>query len=135
MRNFVSSLLPLALLSFCAASAQGSLDNARRITPEEAQQLLKKGKAVIVDVRGQDQYQAGHIKGALSVPLDEIGSRVKELPSDKMIITYDAALHEHTSARAVLDLNAKGIKNAAALLGGYNAWVKAGLPTAKGLIK
>lgn len=48
-----------------------------------------------------------------------------------MIITYDSSLREHTSARAALDLNAKGIQNAAALLGGYDAWVKAGYPTAK----
>jgi 3-mercaptopyruvate sulfurtransferase SseA len=38
-------------------------------------------------------------------------------------------VNEHTSARAVLDLNAHGIKNTAALLGGWNGWVAAKLPT------
>jgi len=38
-------------------------------------------------------------------------------------------MNEHTSARAVLDLNAYGIKNTAALLGGWNDWVAAKLPT------
>ena len=73
----------------------------------------------------------GHVKGARLIPLGEINSRNKELPRDKMIITYDSSQSEHTSAYAVTELNAKGIKNAAALLGGYNAWVKAGYPTEK----
>lgn len=37
-------------------------------------------------------------------------------------------MQEHTSARAVLDLNAKGMKNAAALLGGWNGWIAAKEP-------
>jgi 3-mercaptopyruvate sulfurtransferase SseA len=37
-------------------------------------------------------------------------------------------MNEHTSARAVLDMNGKGIKNTAALLGGWNGWKSAGLP-------
>ncbi len=127
----VATLLLLALSVCAAASAQGTLESARRITPDEASQLLKKSKAVIVDIRDGGLYMAGHVKGALWIPLDELGSRVKELPRDKMVIAYDSSLHEHTSARAVLDLHAKGIDNAAALLGGYNAWVKAGYPTSK----
>jgi 3-mercaptopyruvate sulfurtransferase SseA len=38
-------------------------------------------------------------------------------------------MNEHTSARAVQDLNAHGVKNTAALLGGWNSWKEAGLPT------
>jgi 3-mercaptopyruvate sulfurtransferase SseA len=41
-------------------------------------------------------------------------------------------VQEHTSARAVLDLNAHGIKNTAALLGGWSGWQQAQLPTNKG---
>jgi 3-mercaptopyruvate sulfurtransferase SseA len=41
-------------------------------------------------------------------------------------------MNEHTSARAVLDLNAHGVKNTAALLGGWNEWKAKGLPTATG---
>ena len=62
--------------------------DARRITPDEVRELLKKSKAVIVDVRGEAPYKAGHIKGALLIPLAEIGERAKELPKDKTIVTY-----------------------------------------------
>jgi predicted sulfurtransferase len=63
---------------------------ARRITPNEAEKLVKAGKAVYVDVRGVDQYTIGHIKGALSIPASEIITRFREIPAGKMIITYCA---------------------------------------------
>ena len=70
-------------LSFAQAG-----DGARRITPDEVRALLKENKAVIVDVRGKDAYNGGHIKGALSIPFAEIEERAKELPPDKTIVTY-----------------------------------------------
>jgi predicted sulfurtransferase len=63
-------------------------DEAARIKPEEARELLKKNKAVLVDVRNEASYKAGHIKGALNIPFNEIRERARELPRDKMIITY-----------------------------------------------
>ena len=68
--------------------AQANSDGAARIKPEEVRELLKKNKAVLVDVRGAAVYKAGHVKGALNIPFNEIRERVKELPRDKMIITY-----------------------------------------------
>jgi predicted sulfurtransferase len=70
-----------------ASLAQAS-DDVRRITPEEVRALLKQNKAVVVDVRNKDAYNAGHIKGALSIPFGEIEERAKELPRDQMIVAY-----------------------------------------------
>jgi rhodanese-related sulfurtransferase len=89
MRYFISiaALLVLsALMTVVAGQAQG--DGVRRITPAEARQAVETGKAVIVDVRGEDSYNASHIKGARWIPLNDIGSRAGELPRNKMIITY-----------------------------------------------
>jgi 3-mercaptopyruvate sulfurtransferase SseA len=61
-------------------------DGVTRITPAEAHDLTAKGKAVIVDVRTEESFRAGHIKGALW--MQDIAKRVKELPRNKMIITY-----------------------------------------------
>jgi 3-mercaptopyruvate sulfurtransferase SseA len=63
-------------------------DGVRRITPAEAREAVDKGKAIIIDVRGDASYNAGHIKGARSISVNDIGSRTSELPRDKMIITY-----------------------------------------------
>ena len=67
-----------------------SLESARRISREEAMKLVKEKKAVYVDVRGKDQYDQGHIKGAISIPLGDIVKRVREIPPKKFIITYCA---------------------------------------------
>jgi 3-mercaptopyruvate sulfurtransferase SseA len=63
-------------------------DGVRRVTVEELRAGLEKGTAVVVDVRSTEQYKTGHIKGARSVPGDELASRVKELPKDKLIVFY-----------------------------------------------
>jgi 3-mercaptopyruvate sulfurtransferase SseA len=67
---------------------QASEDQAARIKPAEARELLKQNKAVLVDVRSVDSYKAEHIKGAINIPYGEVADRAKELPPDKMIITY-----------------------------------------------
>jgi hypothetical protein len=63
-------------------------DGVRRITPAEAREAVDKGKAIIIDVRGEASYDAGHVKGARLIPVNDIGTRASELPRDKMIITY-----------------------------------------------
>jgi rhodanese-related sulfurtransferase len=106
-------------------------DGVRRIGLEELQAALERGEAVALDVRGSVEYDLGHIRGSLSLPLGLIRERAKELPRDKLIVTYCAWTHEQLSARAVQEMKKAGIENAAALLGGWDAWVKAGLPTDK----
>jgi predicted sulfurtransferase len=69
-------------------SPQANGDGARRIKASEAREALKNGSAVLIDVRGDASYKAGHIKGALSMPLADVRSRAKELPKDKLIIAY-----------------------------------------------
>jgi 3-mercaptopyruvate sulfurtransferase SseA len=66
------------------------LEAAKRISREEAIKLVKEKKAVFVDVRGKDQYDQGHIKGAISIPLGDIVKRVGEIPAKTFIITYCA---------------------------------------------
>ena len=71
-------------------TAEPTLESARRIDQKEAIELVKKHKAVFVDVRPKDSYEAGHIKGATNIPLGEVIGRLKELRPGKMIITYCA---------------------------------------------
>ena len=107
---------------------QMPLESARRISREDAIKMIKEKKAVYVDVRSRATYDKGHIKGAISIPLGDLLLRVREIPPKTFIITYCACPNDHSSARAVLDLNAHGIKNTAALHDGWNGWLAAGLP-------
>ena len=63
-------------------------DGVRRVTVQELREAMEKGTAIVVDVRSADQFKAGHIKGALWIPGNEIAGRTKELPKDKLIVTY-----------------------------------------------
>jgi len=70
--------------------AEPSLESARRIPRDEAMKMVKEGKAIYVDVRPKEAYDAGHIKGAINIPEFEIINRLKEIPPGKFIITYCA---------------------------------------------
>jgi len=63
-------------------------DGARRVTIPEMEALVKENKAVVIDVRNQDAYDAGHIPGAKLIPSIDILNHLNELPKDKLIITY-----------------------------------------------
>ena len=63
-------------------------DGVRRITPNELHDALAKGEVVVLDVRPEGQYKAGHIQGTLWIPDNEIRKRFNEVPRDKLIATY-----------------------------------------------
>lgn len=150
MKRLVVVTVSLALLAAGAASAQykkkaeepkvniGKLQKApvpnefRRISREDAFKLYQKGEAVFVDVRSYQSFTTGHIKGALSIPGSQLISRFSEVPPGKMVITYCACEHEESSGKAVLNLNAHGVKNTVALKGGYLEWRAAGHPVIAG---
>jgi len=70
--------------------AEPSLESAKRIDRPEAIKMVDEGKAVWVDVRPKDQYELGHIKGAINIPLSDLLTRLKDLPPHKYLITYCA---------------------------------------------
>jgi 3-mercaptopyruvate sulfurtransferase SseA len=63
-------------------------DGARRVTIEEMEAMLKDGTAVVIDVRNQAAFDAGHIPGSKLIPAGEILNHINELPRDKTIVTY-----------------------------------------------
>jgi rhodanese-related sulfurtransferase len=113
------------------AAPMRTLDSAKRIHRDEARKLAQQNKAVFVDIRSKASFEKGHIKGALHIPGSQLLMRINELPQGKTVITYCACEKESTAARAVLQLNGRGINDAAALLGGWQEWTANGLPTEK----
>ena len=63
-------------------------DGARRVTVTELKDLLAKNEAIVIDVRNQTSYDAGHIRGARLIPEAEVVGHANELPRDKLIVTY-----------------------------------------------
>jgi 3-mercaptopyruvate sulfurtransferase SseA len=65
-------------------------EDVSRVSVEVAYQQLGKNNVVFIDTRPLPQYTSSHIKGAISVPMEEFESRLKELPRDKDLILYCA---------------------------------------------
>jgi rhodanese-related sulfurtransferase len=63
-------------------------DGVKRVTTVEVRDALSKGTAIVIDVRGDSVYKQSHIKGSISIPENQIATRLSELPRDKMIVTY-----------------------------------------------
>ena len=87
----LASQKPTANLNTAAKATPNAIptsDGVRRITTVELRDLLSKGQAVVIDVRNEASYKAGHIRGAKLIPTSEFLARINELPRDKMIVTY-----------------------------------------------
>jgi len=82
---------------------------------------LRKGEIVLVDVRPSEEYDAGHIKGARSIPISELEDRLAELPADREIVAYcrgPFCAYAHDAVRA---LQAAGL-HARRLEDGWPEW-------------
>ena len=83
-----SSVSPEPATNGKVSPATAPNDGVRRITTVEAQDLLAKGEAVVIDVRNEASFKAGHIRGAKLIPAGDILAHINELPKNKLIVTY-----------------------------------------------
>jgi DNA-binding transcriptional ArsR family regulator len=103
--------------------------------PVRMADLLKRARArevVILDTRPVGEYVAGHIAGAISVPVDELQRRLRQLPKDKEYVAYCRGPYCVYADHAVELLHSKG-RRARRLLEGFPEWRAAGLPIQAGL--
>jgi rhodanese-related sulfurtransferase/predicted transcriptional regulator len=63
-------------------------EEVEAIGRDELLSRMRRSDVVLLDVRPQDEFEAGHIEGAQSIPLDELEGRLEELPSDREVIAY-----------------------------------------------
>lgn len=91
------------------------------ITIKELSQRLKDGSALLIDVRPGEEYQAGHITSALSIPQEVLNRRFKDLPKDKEIVAYCRGPICTLADEAVALLRQHGYK-ATKLEVGYPEW-------------
>ena len=101
-----------------------------RLTPESRASLLDKarqGDIVVIDVRPEVEYLAGHLPFARSMPLSEIKQRLAELPAGKEIVAYCRGPYCLMSEEAVALLREKGL-TARKITDGVAEWAAEGLP-------
>ena len=95
---------------------------------EDLRERLMRGDVVLVDVRPEQEYEAGHIEGARSIPLEELERRLAELPPDAEVVAYCRGPFCAYAHEAVRRLRAEG-RSARRLSDGWPEWRLAGGPT------
>ncbi len=81
-----ASLVQLAEVERAARDYLGA--DVEAIDRDELRERLARGDVLVLDVRPGEEYAAGHIDGARSIPLDELEERLAELPADREIVAY-----------------------------------------------
>ncbi|WKB52054.1 rhodanese-like domain-containing protein [Eleftheria terrae] len=101
------------------------------VTPAQAVMMINREKAVVVDVSEPREYAAGHVAGSRNVPLANLESAGKELPSNKALPLILVCATGARASRAVATLKKLGYQNVQPLGGGLAAWREANLPIEK----
>jgi len=104
---------------------------AERVDRQTLLTRLRSGDAILIDVRPREEYVAGHLPGALSLPLDELASRLKELGRDREVVAYCRGPYCMLSTDAVRLLSRRGYR-ARRLEDGVLEWRAAGLKVVAG---
>ena len=100
------------------------------LEPVPAAELLeraKKGLVTVLDVRPAEEYAAGHLPGAINIPVERLESRLAKLPKRREIVAYCRGPYCLMSFEAVKKLRKRGLK-ARRLEKGFPEWRAAGLP-------
>jgi rhodanese-related sulfurtransferase/DNA-binding transcriptional ArsR family regulator len=104
-----------------------SEDALEAMPARDVLERARKGLITVIDVRPADEYEAGHLPGAISIPLPELQKRLRELPKRKEIVAYCRGPYCLMSFAAVKTLRSQGFK-ARRLQAGLPEWRSAGLP-------
>jgi rhodanese-related sulfurtransferase/DNA-binding transcriptional ArsR family regulator len=121
----------VAGLDRLAGAYLGDRDGVEVIDREELAARLKRGEVVLLDVRPEAEFTAGHVAGARSVPITELRRHLRALPKDTEVVAYCRGPYCVYADDAVRELNRKGF-TARRLVDGFPEWKRAGLPVAAG---
>ena len=103
---------------------RGLFKRRPRTTPELARELQAQG-AILLDVREDVEWRAGHAPGARHIPLGRLPGQIAGLPSRRVLVTVCRSGARSGRAAALLASEGREVVN---LSGGMRAWARAGLP-------
>lgn len=106
-------------------------DDLEPIPRKELLVRAREGSVTVLDVRPPEEYSAGHLPGAVNVPVSELEKRLNELDPEQEIVAYCRGPYCVLAFEAVAQLRKKGLK-ARRLEEGFPEWKTAGLPIEKG---
>jgi rhodanese-related sulfurtransferase len=121
----------VAGLERLAEAYLGDRNGFEAITREELAARLDRGDLVVLDVRPEPEFRAGHIAGARSVPIGELRRSLRSLPKGTEVVAYCRGPYCVYADDAVRELRRLG-RDARRLEDGFPEWRRAGLPVASG---
>lgn len=113
------------------AQFMGGHDAMQAVSLRELRRLVREGAVTVLDVRPADEFEAGHIAGALSVPVAELRKRLREIPKGREVVAYCRGRYCVYSLEAVTLLRKKGYR-ARRAEEGLPDWRAAGYPVESG---
>jgi rhodanese-related sulfurtransferase/DNA-binding MarR family transcriptional regulator len=121
----------IAGLERLAAAYLGDRDGVDVVDRKELAARLKRGEVLVLDVRPTVEFEAGHIRGARSLPITELRRQLRAIPKDTEVVAYCRGPYCVYADDAVRELNRRGFR-ARRLIDGFPEWRRAGLPVAAG---
>ncbi len=109
----------------------GQVDGADPVGVQELLERSRAGEVVVVDVRPRLEFEAGHLPGAISIPLEELSQRISELDPNTAVVAYCRGPYCVLAAQAVAQFRAAGF-HAERSAAGPPDWHAAGVPIAVG---
>ncbi len=106
-------------------------DDLEPVPAAELLQRAEQGLVTVLDVRPAEEYAAGHLPGAINIPVGDLPKRLRRLPKGQEVIAYCRGPYCLLAVDAVALLREKGFK-ARRLADGYPEWVAAGFPKVSG---
>jgi rhodanese-related sulfurtransferase len=105
----------------------------RSVTLQQAYEFFKQRKATFIDAREPAEYTAGHIPGAVNIPMDFIydeqyGNLLKQMRFDEPLVVYCPGVDCDLAKRAAEELRYRGFQRVFVFDGGFNEWSQAGYP-------
>ena len=117
----------VAEVSVLADEYLGARDEVQQLSAQELEQRLARGDVVLLDVRPEPEFRAGHIVGARSAPLETLDALVPKLPRRREVVAYCRGPYCVYADDAVRLLRSRGFE-ARRLDVGFPEWRRAGLP-------
>lgn len=124
MKNISKLIIAAFLLMAYSLNVQA----IEEVSSQQAATLVSEHKAVIIDVREEDEWQQQHIEGAVHLPLGQLNTHLKDLEVYKNTAIITQCRSGKRSAAALEILKAAGFTRVYNMEGGIQAWEKAGLP-------
>lgn len=128
---YVGLALASGLMLLWPVLTGGGSDHATNVTPNEAVLLMSRAKTLILDVRDEAEFTAGHIQGAKHVPLADLEGRLKEFAKQKSKPVLVHCQRGMRSKNACKILAENEFTQLHQLDGGLDKWIEAKMPLVK----